>query len=699
MERIRKITKMRLFLPIFSMLLVMAVNIIYDIASGNPPLGFFAISIKNGILYGRLIDIMNRGGEVAILAIGMTFVVSASAGTDISVGSVMSLTGGLTCMLLAGYGVTNVSEYAVPLWVGLLAGIAVACLCGLFNGFLVAYMNIQPMVATLILWSAGRAIGLLLCNSQIVYVRVESFQVFGAYVGIIPTPILIAAGCVLVAALVLKFTALGTYVQSVGINKRASRIAGFNSARIILLCFVISGLCAGIAGLVATSRIYSADTNNIGLNMELDAILAVALGGNSLGGGKFSLSGSIIGAFTIQAITTTLLALGVSTVQAPVFKAVVVILIVVIQSEPVRDYFKKLSARREAVAKGGRKSMSTSMKKLRSSISNNLLLFITIVLFIAMYLGGCIAYADKGFTHLQTFLNILINNAGLICVACGMTCVMLTGGIDISVGSLIAMDCMIMAVGIEHWGMSSPALMVMILVIGLIFGFVQGFCVSYLGIQPFIATMAGMFFARGMTAVIDSSQVSIVSDEFFVKLSNMKFELPFGSYVNSKGVEQVPYIRITVIVALLVVAVTYLMLKYVRFGRGLYAIGGNQQSAQLMGLNVRRTKLGAYIVCSFLTSIGGICYCLNTMSGTPSQATGLEMEAISSAVIGGTLLTGGVGSVIGSLFGVLINGTISSIVKTNGKLVSSWANIVTAILLCFFIVLQAVFVKMRARQK
>lgn len=258
----------------------------------------------------------------------------------------MSLSGGLCCMLLAGYGVTNVSEYAVPLWVGMLAGIAIACVCGLFNGFLVAYMNIQPMVATLILWSAGRAIGLLLCNSNIVYVRVPSFQFFGAYCGILPTPILIAAICAAIASVVLKSTALGTYIQSVGINKKASRISGFNSAKIILLCYVICGLCAGIAGLVATCRIYSADTNNIGLNMELDAILAVALGGNSLGGGKFNLAGSIIGAYTIQAITTTLYALGVSSAQAPVFKAIVVILIVVIQSQPVKDYFKKLSAKK-----------------------------------------------------------------------------------------------------------------------------------------------------------------------------------------------------------------------------------------------------------------------------------------------------------------------------------------------------------------
>ena len=351
MSSLKKITQKRLFLPIFSMILVMLINVIYDIACGNAPLSFFTITIKNGVLYGRLIDVLNRGSEIAILAIGMTLVVSASAGTDISVGSVMSLYAGVCCMLLAGYGEVNVSQYAVPLVVGIGAGLLVTCLCGLFNGALVAYLNIQPMVATLILWSTGRAIGLLLCNSQIVYVRVPSFQVLGSYVGFMPTPIIVAAVCVAVAALVLRFTALGTYIQSVGINKRASRIAGFNSAKIILLCYVICGLCAGLAGMVATSRIYSADTNNIGLNMELDAILAVALGGNSLGGGKFNLAGSIIGAYTIQAITTTLYALGVSSAQAPVFKAIVVILIVVIQAEPVKEYFKKRSAKK-AVAKG-----------------------------------------------------------------------------------------------------------------------------------------------------------------------------------------------------------------------------------------------------------------------------------------------------------------------------------------------------------
>ena len=341
-----------LFLPVMSLLLVMAVNIIHDISAGANPLSFFMITLRqttgNGtILYGRIIDILNRGSEVAILALGMTLVVSSSAGTDISVGSVMSLCASFCCMLLAGYGVSSTTVLARPLLVGVLGGIAVGVLCGMFNGSLVAYFGIQPMVATLILFSAARAVGLLLCNDLIVYVRNDSFGFFGGFLGLIPTPVVIAAVCILIVAILLKKTALGMYIQSVGINSKASRIAGLNSKRIIFMTYTLCGLFAGIAGIVASSRITSADSNNIGLYFEMDAILAVALGGNSLGGGKFNLAGSIIGAYTIQAITTTLYALGVSSTQAPVFKAIIVIIIVAIQAPPLKAYLKRRNSAKQ----------------------------------------------------------------------------------------------------------------------------------------------------------------------------------------------------------------------------------------------------------------------------------------------------------------------------------------------------------------
>ena len=348
MTKLKKLTQQRLFLPIFCMLLVLCVNMIYDLVQGNDFYNFFKITLTNDLLSGRIINILNRGSEVAILAIGMTLVVSASAGTDISVGSVMALSAGVCCTLLAGAAAPQATELAVPLIVGVLAALVVGCVCGAFNGALVAYLNIQPMVATLILWTAARAIGLLVCNNLIVYVRNDAFAMFGGYIGPVPTPLIIAAVCIAVVTIVLKKSALGLYIQSVGINKKASRIAGLNSQKIIFLCYVLCGLCAGIAGVVASSRITSADTNNIGLNFELDAILAVALGGNSLAGGKFNLAGSIIGAYTIQAITTTMYNLGVSSAVNPVFKAVIVIVIVAVQAPPVKAFFKKLSAKRQA---------------------------------------------------------------------------------------------------------------------------------------------------------------------------------------------------------------------------------------------------------------------------------------------------------------------------------------------------------------
>ncbi|MBR5952213.1 MAG: sugar ABC transporter permease YjfF, partial [Pseudobutyrivibrio sp.] len=185
----------------------------------------------------------------------------------------------------------------------------------------------------------------------------------------------------------------------------------------------------------------------------------------------------------------------------------------------------------------------------------------------------------------------------------------------------------------------------------------------------------------------------------FYAWANSKINLPeFLGKANRHGKIVVPYMRPTVIIAFLVLILIFLMLKYTKFGRNLYAVGGNQMSATMMGLNVKKTKMLSHVLSSLLCSIGGILYCLNTMSGSVNQATGLEMDAIASAVIGGTLLTGGVGNVIGSFFGVMITGTITVLVNTNGKLLSSWANIATAALLCIFIILQSVFALVKARR-
>ena len=327
---LKKVMGYRLFWPLICLFIVLLINLI------KTPT-FFNISINNGVLYGYLIDVLNRSSELIILAVGMTLVVASSGGTDISVGAVSAFSGAV-CIFVLGTG----TSYQVPYAIGILLGVFAGAVCGAWNGFLVAKMKIQPMVATLILFTAGRGIAQLITGGNILYVKVDSFKRLGAFLPNIPlpTPIFVAIIVVVVTTFVLKKTALGMYIEAIGINPKASKLVGLNATVIQFLTYVFCGLCAGIAGMIITSRIYSIDANNAGLNLELDAILAVALGGNSLGGGKFSIAGSVIGAITIQALTTSLYAMRVTADQLPVYKAIVVIIIVLLQSPELKRMVK-----------------------------------------------------------------------------------------------------------------------------------------------------------------------------------------------------------------------------------------------------------------------------------------------------------------------------------------------------------------------
>lgn len=341
---LKKLTSMRLFLPLVCLVIIIVV------AAVTIP-DFLSVSLRNGVPYGYPVDVINRASELVILAVGMTLVTAASGGQDISVGAVMAVAAAVCCQILSG-GEVSVNALAAPIALAFLAAVVASALCGAFNGFLVARLGIQPMVATLILYTAGRGIAQLITNGQITYIRVDSYQVFGSYMGKfpIPTPVIIAVLVVVIVYLILKKTALGLYIESVGINGTASRLVGLNSTMIKFLTYVICGVLAGVAGFVASSRIYSADANNIGLNLEMDAILAVALGGNVLGGGKFSLMGSVIGAYTIQALTTVLYGMNVSSDQLPVYKALVVVVIVVLQSPVFQRILAERKAKRAASA-------------------------------------------------------------------------------------------------------------------------------------------------------------------------------------------------------------------------------------------------------------------------------------------------------------------------------------------------------------
>lgn len=336
-------------------------------------------------------------------------------------------------------------------------------------------------------------------------------------------------------------------------------------------------------------------------------------------------------------------------------------------------------------------------KKFKQPVSNtSLLLTITICTFVAMYVFAMIVWGG-GFLNPQQFFNIFNNNAYLIIISCGLTLVMISGGIDISVGGQIALITMTTVCMMENKGSSVFGAFIVAIAIGLAFGIVQGFFVSYLKIQPFIVTLAGMFFAKGMTTIVSVNPVTVKANETFLKIKDAYLNLPIGTYARNGNF--IPsYLEIGAIVAIVIVLIMWAVLKWTRIGRNFYAIGGNSESALMLGINVQRTRFMAYVICGLLAGLAGFVYLLHTGAGNASNADGAEMEAIASSIIGGTLLTGGVGSVIGTLFGVMSLKTINTIVIASGLTQPWWQKITTGLMLCFFILLQSVILSARKKK-
>lgn len=334
--------------------------------------------------------------------------------------------------------------------------------------------------------------------------------------------------------------------------------------------------------------------------------------------------------------------------------------------------------------------------KLAGMTDTNLLLTITIAVFFLLYIGAMV-FLGSGFLKPQTFFNILNANAALIILASGMSLVMITGGIDISVGGVTALVSMCCAVYLDYKGGNVFMAVLIALAIGLAFGAFQGFLVAYLDIQPFIVTLAGMFFARGMTTIVNTSPFN-VENEAFVALKMTRVNVPGMGSVNKIGKYVPAYVEIGVLVALLVVIIMFVMLRWMKLGRNFYAVGGNKQSALMLGINVKRTKFLSHLICGLLAGIGGFVYFLHVGSGSPSHASGAEMDAIASSIIGGTMLTGGVGNVLGTFFGVLSLSTIQNIVSSVGFDEAWWTGITKAVMLCLFLVVQSVVMSVRKKR-
>lgn len=341
--------------------------------------------------------------------------------------------------------------------------------------------------------------------------------------------------------------------------------------------------------------------------------------------------------------------------------------------------------------------LNEGLAKKKPLSDTNLLLLITVVVFAAMYLCSII-FLGAGFRKPQTFFNMLNENASLIILSCGLSLVMITGGIDISVGTMTALVCMCCAVHLDFKGGNVGGAIAIALLIGAAFGLVQGYLVAFLDIQPFIVTLAGMFFAKGMTTIVNSTQFN-VQNEAFVKLVETRIYVPGVGSTNKLGKWIPAYVEIGAVVAIIVVILLFFVLRKTKLGRNFYAVGGNAQSANMLGINVRRTRFLAHFICSMLAAVGGFVYFLHVGSGSPSHAAGAEMNAIASSIIGGTMLSGGVGNIAGTFFGVLSLATIKNIVSSLGLDEAWWTNITVAFMICLFLLIQSIVLSRKNKDK
>ncbi len=322
--------KSALLFPLAGLGLILLFNLLF-----TP--GFFATEVRDLQLYGSVIDILNRAAPVMLLSIGMTLVI-ATKGVDLSVGAVMAIAGAVAALLITDkVAFLHVSQ---SVFLVVLVALVVATIAGVFNGVLVGKVGIQPIVATLILMVAGRGVAQLLTDGQIVIFNNPALEQLGtgSWIGL-PMPFVIFVSTFVLIAVMVRKTALGLFIEATGSNSEAARLSGVASDKVKVAVYAISGLMAGIAGVIACADIRAADANNAGLYMELDAILAVAVGGTSLSGGRFSLVGSVVGAVLMQALTTTILTRGVSPHATLVAKALIIVAVILLQSPEFRAMF------------------------------------------------------------------------------------------------------------------------------------------------------------------------------------------------------------------------------------------------------------------------------------------------------------------------------------------------------------------------
>ena len=596
---------------------------------------------------------LTQVAPIVIVAVGMAVVV-ASGGIDLSVGSLMAIAGALAPLTLRaqigpGYGVWIVMAILLPM--------AAAAAAGMINGLLVTRVKIQPIVATLILFIAGRGIGQVMTNGnlQVIDDPVLRYIGLGRPLGV-PIQVILMLAVVVLFMWLLRSTVFGRQLIAVGGNEAAARLCGIAVARVKTLAYVICGALAGLAGLIVVGINSSSDANQVGLNMELDAIAAVAVGGTSLAGGRVSIVGTMIGALIMQLIRTTLLSWGVAEEVALVVKAAIIVAAVWLQH-------------RAAKPQVGESAQLTSTGRDMAALGRNGVMIALALLMIF----GTMRY--DGFIGAYNLQSVVRYNSMFAFIALGMAFVIISGGIDLSVGSVAAFSSVVAATMSQH-GVAAGVL-VPLLCAGAL-GLINGLVITRLRIAPFVATLAMLLAARGL-ALLAAGNVSVSANT-----DNGFTDIGQGDFLG------LPIPGVMMVVAF---AAAWVALERSVFGRHVLAVGGNEEASRLLGVHVERTQLIVYTVSGLCAGVAGIILAAQFGAGQPTEGLGWELSAIASVVVGGTLLTGGLGTVGGTLAGALLLGLIFNLLNfENGlgfiSLSAYWQSVIRGGFLLLVVLLQ-----------
>jgi galactofuranose transport system permease protein len=592
---------------------------------------------------------LTQVATIVIVAVGMTLVI-ATGGIDLSVGSLMAISGALAPIIfLSNFGVAHPT---IGVALAFVAPVLATGLLGLFNGWFITRFRVQPIVGTLVLFIAGRGVGQVLTNGNLQIFKNPTFQfiglgrVFGA-----PFQVLLMLAAVAAASWMLRRTLFGRQILAVGGNEAAARLSGIPADRVKRLVYVICGLCAGLAGLIVVAINSSSDANLVGLGMELDAIAAVAVGGTLLSGGQANVVGTLVGALIIQLLRYTLLANGVPDAAALVVKGAMIAGAVWLQRR-------------------GQDPITAPTIVPETVFANRLLAVLdrhrALVALALLIVFGALRYDN--FLGLFNTLSVLRYNSMFALTGLGMCFVIMTGGIDLSVGATAALASVVSAL-LSPYGLVAG--LAGGLAAGLMVGIINGFLITRMRILPFIATLSGMLAARGAALLFGhNASVGVSYDTDFSAIGQGDFlGFPIPAWL-----------------AAIAYVIGWIALNYLRYGRYVLAVGGEPDAARLMGLPVARVEFAVYVQSGLLAALAGVILAAQFDAGQPTEGGGWELFSIAAVVVGGTLLSGGRGSVGATLAGVLLLGLVFNILNfENGmgwiSLSAYWQSVIRGVFL------------------